>query len=163
VSDVWIRGFTPANQSLYCLSCTMNPKVENLCVCVLYLDLNSGPQAYKARTLPLESMCQHIFYVWYFFFSFFFLLYWSLNSRPTSWAIPPALLCEGFFWDRVLNYLPMLAWTAILLISASWVVRITSVSHGHPAYVGCFFKIRSWKLFAGVCQDPWSSWSLLPE
>jgi hypothetical protein len=34
------------------------------------------------------------------------------------------------FWDRVLqNYLPGLASTMILLISASWVARITTMSH----------------------------------
>jgi hypothetical protein len=41
------------------------------------------------------------------FFGFFFLQYWSSNSRPTPGATPPALLCEGFFQDRVSqNYLP---------------------------------------------------------
>jgi hypothetical protein len=35
-----------------------------------------------------------------------------------------------FFWDRVLQTIcPDWLWTSILLISASWVARITGVSH----------------------------------
>jgi hypothetical protein len=42
----------------------------------------------------------------------------------------PALFCVGYFWDRWTIY-----WfgTAILQISASWVARITGVSHRHLA------------------------------
>jgi hypothetical protein len=37
-----------------------------------------------------------------------------------------------FFWDRVSwTIYPSWLWTTILLISASWVARITSVSHQH--------------------------------
>jgi hypothetical protein len=37
---------------------------------------------------------------------------------------------KGFFWDRVLQTVyPGWLGTAILLISASWVAKITGVSH----------------------------------
>jgi hypothetical protein len=63
-------------------------------------------------------------------FFFFFLRYWGLNSGPTPCASLPALFCEGFFWDRGSQTI-CLGWlqTAILLISAFWVARITGVSH----------------------------------
>jgi hypothetical protein len=36
----------------------------------------------------------------------------------------------GIFWDRILQTIcPGWLWTSILLISASWVARITGVSH----------------------------------
>jgi hypothetical protein len=38
--------------------------------------------------------------------------------------------CEGYFWDRVSRTVcPGWLWTMILLISVSWVARITGVSH----------------------------------
>jgi hypothetical protein len=64
---------------------------------------------------------------------FFFLQYWGLNPGFTTGATPPALFCERCFWDRV-PWTIFLGWlqTTIILISASWVVRITGVSHGRP-------------------------------
>jgi hypothetical protein len=55
-----------------------------------------------------------------------------LDSGPTPWFTPPALFCDGYFWDRALRtiYLVWL-WTTILLISAFWVARITGVSLWH--------------------------------
>jgi hypothetical protein len=42
--------------------------------------------------------------------------------------------CDGFFWDRVLQTIcPGWLWATILLVSASWVARITGVSHRCPA------------------------------
>jgi hypothetical protein len=66
--------------------------------------------------------------------SFFFLWYWGLNVGPTPWVTPSALFCDGFFCDRV-SWTICPGWlrTAILLISASWVARITGVSHCCPA------------------------------
>jgi hypothetical protein len=68
-------------------------------------------------------------------FIYLFLQYWGLNSGPTTWATPPALFCDGFFWDRVSQTI-CLGWvqTAVLLISASWVARITGESHWCPAW-----------------------------
>jgi hypothetical protein len=70
----------------------------------------------------------------FFFFNvcflFFVLRYRGLNSGTIPWATPPALFCEGFFQDRVLwIFCPGWLWTAIIHISASWVGRITGVSH----------------------------------
>jgi hypothetical protein len=75
-------------------------------------------------------MCNIIFF-------FFFLQYWGLNSRPTSWTTPPALFFVKFFsrWAHRTICLGWL-WTVILLISASWVARITGVSHQHLAFLG---------------------------
>jgi hypothetical protein len=68
-------------------------------------------------------------------FAFFFPQYWDLNSGPIH--LEP--LCQPFFlWrvfqDRVL-WTICLVWlqTSIFLISASWVARITGVSHRHLA------------------------------
>jgi hypothetical protein len=60
------------------------------------------------------------------------LWYWGLNSGLTSWATSPAVFCDGFFRDRV-SWTFCLGWlrTEVLLISASWVARITGVSHRH--------------------------------
>jgi hypothetical protein len=68
-----------------------------------YWGLNSGPHAARPSALPLESLCQPFFCVGYF-------------RYRDSWTI-----CLG--WHQ----------TMILLISASWVARITGVSHWHPA------------------------------
>jgi hypothetical protein len=52
-----------------------------------------------------------------------------LNSGPVPWATPP-----GFFQDRV--SCPGWFQSAVFLISASWVARITDMSHQHPAFYG---------------------------
>jgi hypothetical protein len=58
------------------------------------------------------------------------LCHWSLNSGPTSWATPPVLFLKVFFQDRVFHTIfPSWLWTTILLILASWVGRMTGVSH----------------------------------
>jgi hypothetical protein len=65
-------------------------------------------------------------------FVLFCFLYWGLNSGPTSWATPPAHFCDQFFLDRV-SWTIRLGWlqTMILLIFASWIARISGVSHQH--------------------------------
>jgi hypothetical protein len=65
----------------------------------------------------------------------------GLNSEPLPWATPTAPFCEVFFCDKVwqtvcLDWL----WTVILLISASWVARITGVSHQHSALTAIFIS-----------------------
>jgi hypothetical protein len=59
---------------------------------------------------------------------------WGLNSGPSLWATPPALFLWRVFQHRV-SWTICLGWlpTTILLISASWVTRITGMSHRHPA------------------------------
>jgi hypothetical protein len=57
-----------------------------------------------------------------------------LNSGPSPWATPPVLFLWSIFQDRASQTI-YLGWlqTAILLISNSWVARITDVSHQCPA------------------------------
>jgi hypothetical protein len=61
-----------------------------------------------------------------------FLPYWDLNSGSTTWAITPALFNVGWvFFEIGSHELLVLGWhhAMILLISATWVARITHVSH----------------------------------
>jgi hypothetical protein len=83
----------------------------------------------------------------------------TLNSRlqcllcrcSTTWATPPALVCVWYFLDRVSKTICSgWLWTAVLLISASWVVRTTGVSHWHSA--DSFIK----KGFCYVAGCPWT-------
>jgi hypothetical protein len=64
------------------------------------------------------------------YFLFFFLWYWSLNSGTTSWATPPTLSCDLFFFEIRSHELFARGWlqTVILLISTSWVSRLISYS-----------------------------------
>jgi hypothetical protein len=59
------------------------------------------------------------------------------TQGPSPWATPPAqFFVIGFFWDRVSwTIYPGWLWTVILLISASWVARITGVSHWCLAFL----------------------------
>jgi hypothetical protein len=70
---------------------------------------------------------------------FFFFQCWGLNSGLTPWATTPALFVMGFFQARVTQTICLgWLWTTVLLISASWVARITGVSHWHPAMCWLF-------------------------
>jgi hypothetical protein len=83
---------------------------------------------------------------------FFFLWYWGLNSRPSPWATPPALFLWSVFQDRVSQtiFLGWL-WTMILLISVSWVARITDVSHWCPGQIiACWWETAYLRV---VCQE----------
>jgi hypothetical protein len=75
----------------------------------------------------------------------FFSCVWDLNSglhacKPRLYLLwcglrytsSPFFFCLFWVWGLA-NCLPGLAWTAILLISASQVARIIGVSHQHPA------------------------------
>jgi hypothetical protein len=67
--------------------------------------------------------------------NFFFKQCWGLNSGLILWTTPPVLFCEGFCFLIMSQGTICRGWlcTMILLISASWVARITGVSHRHPA------------------------------
>jgi hypothetical protein len=60
----------------------------------------------------------------------FFLQYWGLNSGPTSLTTPPPFFFF-FFCIFLIGSHKLLAWgwlwTVILLVSASWVARITGM------------------------------------
>jgi hypothetical protein len=64
----------------------------------------------------------------------FFLRFWGLNLGPTPSATLPVHFCDGFSRDQC-SWAVCPGWllTMILLISASWLARITGLSHWHPA------------------------------
>jgi hypothetical protein len=71
---------------------------------------------------------------------FFFFSVLGLELRVYALATPPALFCEGFFWDRILQTVcPVWLQTSILLISASWAARFTGVSHWRGSGFCCCF------------------------
>jgi hypothetical protein len=95
----------------------------------------------RSQSFPIKGQVSSRFLIHVLLSScIFFLWDWGLNSGPTSWPTPPVFLWWGFgflvflFQDRV-SWTFCLAWlwTMILLISAFWVTRITSVSHQCPA------------------------------
>jgi hypothetical protein len=68
-----------------------------------------------------------------------------LGRHSTTWATLPALFSIGYFWDRILQTVCLgWLWTTIFLISASWVDRITCVSHLHPGREGLLNATWSW-------------------
>jgi hypothetical protein len=79
--------------------------------------------------------------------SFFFLFnscfaLLGLELRAYTWSHSTSI----FLWRVFSRYCGTIClgclWTAILLVSASWVARIIGVSHQHPAYVSfCFLHI----------------------
>jgi hypothetical protein len=59
-----------------------------------------------------------------------------LRGYSTIQATTPALFHVGYFWDRDLRIICLgWFWTMLLLISASWVARITGMSHWCPAFL----------------------------
>jgi hypothetical protein len=83
--------------------------------------------------LPLEPLCQFIFFLSFFFF-FCSTGVWSQSLQLEPFQQP--IFSEGFFQDRVLLAIcPGWLRTMILLISASWEARITSMNPWHPASV----------------------------
>jgi hypothetical protein len=68
------------------------------------------------------------------------LQYWGLNSGPSPWATPPALFGEEFFGigsHELFTWAGFEPWS--LMISASWVARITGVSCQCPAIILIIF------------------------
>jgi hypothetical protein len=84
-----------------------------------------------------------------------------LGKYTTAWATLPATVCVGCFWDRVL-WTICLSWlqSVILLISASWVSRMTVMSHQCLAIkrdlISCFLVHgQLFSLFIVVCVVVW--------
>jgi hypothetical protein len=110
---------------------------------------------YKALSLNPSLTKKEIVTLELFVFSiFFFLRCWGLNSGPTTWDTPPALFWWWFFFrDRVLQTIcPGWLWTTILLITVSWVARISGVSHHHPPYFLHLYA-RDDADFIGLCES----------
>jgi hypothetical protein len=77
-----------------------------------------------------------------------FLQYWGLNSGPSPWAIYQSFFCDRFFQDRLSwTICPGWLWTAIHLISVSWVARIIGMSHWHLGNWQVFKAYFSWVVF----------------
>jgi hypothetical protein len=82
--------------------------------------------------LLLEPLYQHFLEITFFFF----LRYWGLNSGPTTFSHSTSpFLWWVFLRQGHANYFQgqIVCWlqTVILLISDSWVARITGVNHQH--------------------------------
>jgi hypothetical protein len=99
--------------------------------------------------------------------SFFFMVL-GLELRAYTLSQSTSPFCIKYFWDRVSQTI-CLGWlrTTILLIAASWVARITGVSHQHPAAF-CLLKqkLKEQQLLfldahpAGGYWDPWRAGTL---
>jgi hypothetical protein len=72
-----------------------------------------------------------------------YLQYWGLNLGPTPWTTLPTFFFVMGFLEKGSHRTVCLAWlpTEMLLISASWVARITGVSYWHPAFF-FFFSFK---------------------
>jgi hypothetical protein len=82
---------------------------------------------------------------------FFFLQYWGLNSGPIPWATPWAFFWESSWRTICLDWLQ----TLILLISASWVARVTGVSHQCPSWTWLFKGMNrklGWRKSHELCE-----------
>jgi hypothetical protein len=68
---------------------------------------------------------------------FIFVFVWGTGAWTQGLHFEPLhqpFFCDGFFHDRVSKTIcPSWLQTMILLISASWVARITGVRHWRPA------------------------------
>jgi hypothetical protein len=78
---------------------------------------------------------------------FIFLHYYGLNSGPAPWATPPALpfFCDGFF--RGSQELFDWGWLWTMILIASWVSRITGMSH---------WPLTPQNSFKGYLLRPWT-------
>jgi hypothetical protein len=124
----WQRFFSRSVGCLFILV-MVSFAVQKLFIFLLiflwYCGLNSGPCSYWSGALPLEPYLQPRAEAFFFFFQ-----YWGLNSGTSPWVTPPALFLWRVFRDGVSQTIcPGWLQTAILLISASQIVRITGMSH----------------------------------
>jgi hypothetical protein len=75
-----------------------------------------------------------------------FWQHWGLNSGPhsckastlTAWSTPASPFWCWVFWDRVSGTICTVWLQTAILISASWVARITDVNHRPPIQVKKF-------------------------
>jgi hypothetical protein len=93
----------------------------------------------------------------------------GLELRAFTLSHSTSYFCEGFFEIGSHGTIsPGWLWTMILLISASWVARITTVSHWHPAhtsYLSALHVPTHWNWMATlsigtiICTLQWRSWT----
>jgi hypothetical protein len=87
----------------------------------------------------------------------YFWQYLCLNSGPhaTTWATPPAPSCDGIFQDMASQAIcPGWLWTTVLLISASWVARITGARHWRPTFLYFIKAMIALSLYLTLCFFP---------
>jgi hypothetical protein len=96
------------------------------------METPQSPSFCRTSELPVAKGSQyHFFFV---FFCFFAVLGFELRAYTLSHSISPFLW--RVFQDRVSQIICLgWLWTTILLISASWVARITGMNHQHLATV----------------------------
>jgi hypothetical protein len=124
---------------------------------VLYVMIKSK---FTHRVPLLSPQLKHFFkflgLIYSFLYYYYYLWYWGLTSGPSPWATPPALFFWRVFWDGSHGTIcPGCLWTTVLLVSASWVTRITGVSHRYLA-VGFMLRRKSYHM---KNESRWVIWS----
>jgi hypothetical protein len=84
----------------------------------------------------------------------------------TLWVTPPILFCDGFFWDRVSRTICLgWLWTTILLISTSWIARITGA--WFQWFISCWnfqsLQTSGWKLVLECLSSKHEALDWLPS
>jgi hypothetical protein len=87
----------------------------------------------------------------------------GLTSGPSPWAISTSpIFCDRIFQDKVSRTIcPCWLWMATLLISASWVARITGVSHQHPASYITEVESGTWSLCVWLISLSIMTWNFI--
>jgi hypothetical protein len=93
-----------------------------------------------------NPLCRTFLFCYFIIFIYFAVLGFELRAYTLSHFTSP-FFCDGFFWDRVSRTICLIVRIAIL-ISASWVARITGVSHRRPAIIQ-FLRHISLSFFFG--------------
>jgi hypothetical protein len=99
-------------------------------------------EVHRKEVMLKNVLRQGLIYYYYYYFAVLLL---ELRAYTLSHSTNP--FCVRCFWDRVSRTIcPGWLWTVILLISASWVARITGVSHQCLAVLLCSFNkgYRTW-------------------
>jgi hypothetical protein len=93
-------------------------------------------------------------------FVLFAVLELELRAFTLSHSTSP--FCDSYFQDRV-SQTTCLGWlrTSILLISASWVARITGMSHWCPALFVCLKQVLA--ILPRLLLSSWAQVMLLPH
>jgi hypothetical protein len=97
-----------------------------------FIQRTTGPLSFFFSSYILYLLLQIMYicvciYIYIFFF-FCNAGVWTQGLHLE--LLHQSLFCDGFFWDRISwTISPNWLWIAFLLFSASWVARITGVSH----------------------------------
>jgi hypothetical protein len=160
-TGVWTMGFTFVRQGLYLLSHTSRSLEP-------FWEAGShGLFASTVQDLHLKQICSsccvtsHPKTRWLQTTFFFPVLGFELTLSHSA----SPFFCDGFFQGRVSQTICLgWLWTTVLLISASWVARITGKSHQHSVQATnfCFVQIL-WVSEVNVFQSGSSQHSAEPS